>query len=51
MAQAAPWINEGKLKYAEDRMDGLENAPVLFERLMNGKNLGKAVIKVSPEEG
>lgn len=51
VAQAAPWINEGKLKYAEDRMDGLENAPVLFERLMNGKNLGKAVIKVSPEEG
>ncbi len=49
IAEAAPWIREGKLKIVEDRMDGLENAPILFERLMNGQNKGKAVITVAAE--
>lgn len=50
VAEAAPWITSGQLKFAEDRADGLENAPALFERLMNGKNKGKAVVTVSPEQ-
>ncbi len=49
VAEAAPWIAEGKLKFVEDRVVGLENAPALFERLMNGKNKGKAVVTVSDE--
>lgn len=51
VAEAAPWIASGQLKFAEDRADGLENAPALFERLMNGKNMGKAVVSVAPEQG
>jgi NADPH-dependent curcumin reductase len=47
--EAAPWIREGKLKFAEDRVEGLAAAPALFERLMDGKNLGKAVVTVAPE--
>lgn len=50
VAEAAPWIKSGQLKFAEDRAEGLENAPALFERLMNGKNKGKAVVTVAPEE-
>jgi len=50
VAEAAPWIANGQLKFAEDRADGLENAPALFERLMNGKNRGKAVVSVAPEQ-
>lgn len=50
VADAAPWIASGRLKFAEDRADGLENAPALFERLMNGKNKGKAVVTVAPEQ-
>ncbi|MEM7459119.1 MAG: NADP-dependent oxidoreductase, partial [Pseudomonadota bacterium] len=50
VAEAAPWITSGQLKFAEDRVDGLENAPALFERLMNGKNRGKAVVTVAPEQ-
>lgn len=50
VAEAAPWIASGQLKFAEDRADGLENAPALFERLMNGKNKGKAVVTVAPEQ-
>lgn len=50
VAEASPWIASGQLKFAEDRADGLENAPALFERLMNGKNKGKAVVTVAPEQ-
>lgn len=49
VAEAAPWIAKGDLKFAEDRAHGLENAPALFERLMNGKNKGKAVVTVAAE--
>jgi len=50
IAEAAPWIASGQLKFAEDRAGGLENAPALFERLMNGKNKGKAVVSVAQEQ-
>jgi NADPH-dependent curcumin reductase len=49
VAQAAPWIASGALKFAEDSVDGLENAPALFERLLDGGNVGKAVVRVAPE--
>jgi NADPH-dependent curcumin reductase CurA len=47
--EASEWITGGKLKFVEDRVEGLANAPQLFERLMNGQNHGKAVVTVSPE--
>lgn len=50
VAEAAPWIASGQLKFAEDRADGLEQAPALFERLMNGQNKGKAVVSVAAEQ-
>lgn len=50
VANAAPWIASGQLKFAEDRVAGLEQAPALFERLMNGQNKGKAVVTVAPEQ-
>jgi NADPH-dependent curcumin reductase CurA len=49
VSEAAPWIEAGKLTFAEDRADGLEAAPALFERLMRGQNVGKAVVSVAPE--
>jgi NADPH-dependent curcumin reductase CurA len=44
VAWAAPYIASGALKFAEDRVEGLENAPALFERLLDGNNVGKAVV-------
>jgi NADPH-dependent curcumin reductase len=41
------WIREGKLKYREDIVDGLENAPQAFIGLLKGANFGKLLIKVS----
>lgn len=43
------WIADGKLSYVEDRVSGLDQAPVLFEKLMAGKNVGKAIVTVGPE--
>ena len=47
--QGAQWIMSGALKFVEDRVVGLENAPALFERLLDGGNVGKAVVSVAPE--
>lgn len=45
----AQWIKEGKIKYKEDVVEGLENAPRAFIGLMRGENFGKLLIKVSEE--
>lgn len=47
--QAAKWMAQGKLAYAEDRAEGLIGAPALMERLMMGRNIGKAIVAVAPE--
>ncbi len=49
VSEAAPWIASGALKFAEERVTGLENAPTLFERLLDGAHVGKAVVSVSSE--
>lgn len=45
----AGWIKEGRIKYREDVVEGLENAPLAFIGLMQGKNFGKLLVKVSSE--
>ncbi|MCH8110071.1 MAG: NADP-dependent oxidoreductase [Chloroflexi bacterium] len=45
----AQWIREGRVKYKEDVVEGLENAPRAFIGLMRGENFGKLLIKVSDE--
>jgi NADPH-dependent curcumin reductase CurA len=45
--QLAQWMMEGKLKHRETIVDGLENAPVAINRLFDGGNIGKLIIKVA----
>lgn len=45
--QLAAWMKEKKLKYVENIVDGLENAPKAFIGLFAGENLGKQIVKVS----
>ena len=45
----APWVREGKIKYKEDRAEGIENTGAHFERLMSGQNFGKALVVIGPE--
>jgi NADPH-dependent curcumin reductase CurA len=41
------WIREGSFRYREDITDGLANAPAAFCDLMQGRNFGKALVRVA----
>jgi len=43
------WIADGKIKYREEMIDGLENAPAAFVGLLKGENFGKRVIRVGKD--
>ena len=45
--QMAQWIKEGELTYREDIVEGLENTPKAFIRMLNGENKGKQLVQVS----
>ena len=47
--QMGTWVKEGKIKFHEDVVDGLANAPEAFIGLLKGRNFGKLVISVSRE--
>ena len=47
LARATPWVQDGSLKYREHIVDGLENAPEAFIGMLDGKNFGKLIIRVS----
>ena len=40
------WIEDGKIQYREDIVDGLEAAPAAFVGMLKGENFGKRVIRV-----
>jgi NADPH-dependent curcumin reductase len=42
----AAWVEGGQVKYREEMIDGLENAPEALIGLLNGENFGKRVIRV-----
>jgi NADPH-dependent curcumin reductase len=48
-ALATPWVQNGSLRYREDVIDGLENAPSALTGLLGGRNFGKLLVRVSPE--
>ena len=41
------WVAAGNIKYREDVVQGLENAPQAFIGLLEGKNFGKLVVQLS----
>jgi NADPH-dependent curcumin reductase len=43
------WVREGRVKYREDVVEGLENAVAAFKRLFTGQNFGKLLVRVAPE--
>jgi NADPH-dependent curcumin reductase len=46
-AELAAWVAEGKIKYRESVVEGLENAPRAFIGMLKGENFGKQVVKIS----
>jgi NADPH-dependent curcumin reductase CurA len=49
LAQLTEWVREGRLKYREDIVDGLDRAPAALLDLMQGRNFGKKLVRVGPE--
>jgi hypothetical protein len=41
------WVRTGRVKYREDIVDGLENAPASFLGMLQGKNFGKMLVRVA----
>jgi NADPH-dependent curcumin reductase CurA len=44
--ELAGWLKAGKLKFVENIVEGLENAPKAFIGLFAGDNLGKQLVKI-----
>ena len=40
------WIKDGKIKYHEDIIQGIENTPKAFIGMLNGENFGKRLVKI-----
>ena len=43
------WVRNGQIRYREDILDGIEQAPGSIAELYRGKNLGKRLIRIAPE--
>jgi NADPH-dependent curcumin reductase CurA len=43
------WLRDGRIKYREHRIKGLENAPAGLIGLLKGENFGKALVAVSED--
>ena len=44
---ARRWCMSGRIKFREDIVDGLEHAPGAFIGLLEGRNFGKLMVRVS----
>ena len=49
LREVSVWIKEGKIKFREEVVDGLENAPRAFLGLFRGENTGKLLVRVSDD--
>lgn len=47
LRDVSQWLREGKLRYSEDVVVGLENAPRAFLGLCCGDSVGKRIVRVS----
>jgi NADPH-dependent curcumin reductase CurA len=47
--EMAQWLRDGRMKYREDVVDGLQNAVAAFKGLLQGQNVGKLLVRVGAE--
>ena len=47
LKEVAPLVATGQLAYLEDIVEGLENAPRAFMGLLEGRNIGKQIVKLT----
>ncbi len=49
MQRMGEWVRTGRIKYREDIVAGIENAPRAFIGMLRGDNFGKMQVKLGPE--
>jgi NADPH-dependent curcumin reductase CurA len=49
LRECAGWLREGRIRYREDIVEGLEQAPSALLKLFEGTNFGKLLVKVSED--
>ena len=47
LKRLAAWQVAGKIRFKEDVLEGIEQMPKAFLRLLQGKNFGKQIVKIS----
>jgi hypothetical protein len=50
LKEVTPLVREGRIKYREDIVDGLDNAPSALIGLFEGRNFGKMLVRLSDSE-
>ncbi len=48
-SKLAQWVKDGTIRYREDILDGIENAPDAIAGLYRGENSGKRLIRIASE--
>jgi NADPH-dependent curcumin reductase CurA len=49
LGDMSQWIAEGRIKWKETIVAGIENAPKAFISLFKGENFGKMLVKIGPD--
>ena len=49
LAALTEWVREGRIRYREEMLEGLEQAPGSIAGLYRGENLGRRIIRLAPE--
>ena len=49
LAPMSEWVRQGRIRYREDMVEGLENAPQAFIGMLGGSNFGKLVVRIGEE--
>ena len=48
-ARMGEWVRSGRIKYKEDIVEGIDNAPRAFIGMLRGDNFGKMQVKLGPD--
>jgi NADPH-dependent curcumin reductase CurA len=50
LAEVVPMVRDGRIKYRDHVVNGLENAPRALIGLLRGENFGKVIVRVAAED-